>query len=338
VLEGVLVAEHVGVVERVDDVDRSPVTPRGGGEVPRRHVDQQLANVLDDLVAECLARGDQYGGRIRTVLGLGEQVDGHDEGVRVLVSDDEHLGGAGEEVDADLSEELALGLGDEGVAGPRQHVDGLDGLGSDRHGGDGLNAAQHVDLVGTGQAHGGNGGVWHFALDQRGAGGHPLDPGDLGGDDGHVGAREQRVLATGNVDARGLDRHVLLTEEDARQGLDLEVAQGFELALRHDPDLLLDEHDVVDHLLGHTSHDLDQLLLGEQERLRGVVVELRRVLANGFVAADSDVVNDLLHRGSYLGGAPTSRVAAGWDLQELGSDGRAGYRVKGHWGSTFHLP
>ena len=68
-----------------------------------------------------------------------------------LVGDDQGLGRAGEEVDADAAVELALGLGDIGVARPDQHVDGLDRLGAERHGADRLHAAEAVDHVGAGE-------------------------------------------------------------------------------------------------------------------------------------------------------------------------------------------
>ena len=57
------------------------------------------------------------------MLGLGQQVDRDDERVGVLVGDDEDLGGPGEQVDADLAEQLALGLGDVGVARAGDQVD-----------------------------------------------------------------------------------------------------------------------------------------------------------------------------------------------------------------------
>jgi hypothetical protein len=85
------------------------------------------------------------------VLGLAEQVGGAHLGVDRVVGDDQRLGGPGEQVDADPAVELALGLGDEGVAGPHQHVDRRDRAGADRHGGDRLDAAEHVDLVGAGE-------------------------------------------------------------------------------------------------------------------------------------------------------------------------------------------
>ena len=80
-----------------------------------------------------------------------EEVGGADLAVDGLVGDDEGLGRAGEEVDADAAVELALRFGDIGVARPDQHVDGLDRLGAERHGADRLDAAEAVDHVGAGE-------------------------------------------------------------------------------------------------------------------------------------------------------------------------------------------
>ena len=58
------------------------------------------------------------------MLGLGEKVDGDDERIRVLVGDNQDFGGAGEEIDADFAEELAL-----------RYADGLTSLGADARAG-----------------------------------------------------------------------------------------------------------------------------------------------------------------------------------------------------------
>ena len=64
----------------------------------------------------------RIGRRSGPVLGLAEQVGGdRSRGRRQLVGDHQDLGGAGEQIDSDLSEELALGLGDVGVPRSDQH-------------------------------------------------------------------------------------------------------------------------------------------------------------------------------------------------------------------------
>ena len=84
------------------------------------------------------------------MLGLADQVGGDElRGSAQSSAIDQDLGRPGEQVDADLAEELALGLGDVGVARPDEHVDALDRLGPERERGDRLDAAEDADLVGA---------------------------------------------------------------------------------------------------------------------------------------------------------------------------------------------
>ena len=59
------------------------------------------------------------------VLGLADEVGRDDRGVGRVVGDHRDLRGPGEDVDADLAEERALGLGDELVARADEDVGGL---------------------------------------------------------------------------------------------------------------------------------------------------------------------------------------------------------------------
>jgi hypothetical protein len=226
------------------------------------------------------------------VLGLAQQVDGGHERVSGVVGDDEDLGGAGKEVDADLAEELALRLGDIGVARAHDHVNRIDGLGADGERRDGLDAADQVDLVGAGEVHGRNGCVGDDAAG-RGCGcGHALHAGDLRGQDGHVGRGEQRVAPAGDVGTHGVHRDVLLAEEHARFDLGLEVRERGALQLGEPADVALGSPDVVKRLLGHRSHGSRDLLVGEAEGRRGPAVEALGVLADGRVAARADIGDD----------------------------------------------
>ena len=84
------------------------------------------------------------------MLGLAEQVGRDALGVGGVVGDHRDLGRAGEQVDADRAEELALGLGDVRVAGPDEHVDRLGAAQPERHRGERLDAAEAEDAVGAG--------------------------------------------------------------------------------------------------------------------------------------------------------------------------------------------
>ena len=77
------------------------------------------------------------------MLGLAQQVGGAELAVGAdLVGDDQRLGRAGEQVDADAAEQLALGLGDEGVARADQDVDRRDRLRAERPSRHRLDAAE----------------------------------------------------------------------------------------------------------------------------------------------------------------------------------------------------
>ena len=221
--------------------------------------------MVHGLAGHPLAARHQHGRGLGAVLGLGEQVDGDEERVGVLVGDDEDLGRPGEQVDADLAEQLALGLGHVGVAGAGDEVDAVHRLRADGHRGHGLHAAEDPDLVGAGEVHRGHGRGGDLAADRRGAGDDAGHPGDLGGDDGHVRRGGQRVLAARDVGAGGLHGHVPVAEEDPGQRLDLDVGHRGALHLGEVPDLGLHEDDVVDHLLRQGRDDLLHPLGGEPE-------------------------------------------------------------------------
>ena len=76
------------------------------------------------------------------MLGLAEQVGGDELGVGLVVGDHRDLGRAGEQVDPDAPEQLALGLGDVGVAGADDMSTGGSPLEAEGHRGERLHAAE----------------------------------------------------------------------------------------------------------------------------------------------------------------------------------------------------
>ena len=90
------------------------------------------------------------------MLGLRQQVGGDPVRIVAAVGDDQHFRRAGDHVDADRAEHLALGGRDIGVAGADDLGDRRDRLGAIGERGDRLRAADAVDLgdagdVGRGQ-------------------------------------------------------------------------------------------------------------------------------------------------------------------------------------------
>ena len=82
------------------------------------------------------------------MFGLPEEVGGQKGRVGCLVGDDGDLGGSGQEVYAHPPEELTLGFGDIGIAGPDYHVDRLNLLHAEGDRGQGLHPADTQYLVG----------------------------------------------------------------------------------------------------------------------------------------------------------------------------------------------
>ncbi len=119
--------------------------------------------------------------RRAVVLGLREKVGGDPVGVVVGVRDHQHLGGAGDHVDADGPEDLALGARDIGVAGADDLGDRRDRRRAVGEGGHRLRAADAIDLVDARDPRGGEHQGVQRAAHCRHHHGDARDARDLGG-------------------------------------------------------------------------------------------------------------------------------------------------------------
>ena len=152
------------------------------------------------------------------MLGLAEQVGGDVRRVGGLVGEDQDLGGPGLGVDADPALEQPLGGDRPDRARPGHQVDpgaGADAVGEHR---DRLGAADGVDLLDAEQrARGQDRRVRQAAvLLLRGRGQRDrADAGDLGRDDVHEHAGDQRRDAAGHVEADPVDRHLAVGDPGA---------------------------------------------------------------------------------------------------------------------------
>ena len=235
------------------------------------------------------------------MLGLAQQV-GHDHlGIGGVVGDHQYLGRAGQQVDADAAVKLALGLGDIGISGPDQHVDGTDIAGPQRHGADRLDAAEDVDLVGPAQGHGGDGFGVRRAVGRRCARDDAFDAGDPGGDHRHVRRGDHGVTPARYIAADGVDRDVAMAEFDAGDGLDLDVGEGGALDLGELANLGLGEGDVGDGLVRHRGDEAVDLLGAKAKALGRPAVEFHRQRAHRIRTARFDVGEDRLDRLAHLG-------------------------------------
>ncbi len=159
--------------------------------------------------------------------------------------------GPAKQVDADAAEQLPLGFRHIGVAGADDHVDRLDALGAERHGGDRLHAAQHVDVVGAAEMHGGDDGRMRPALERRRAGDDAFHAGDLGGDDRHMRGGDHRIAPARHVAADRVHRDVAVAEHDAGQRFHFQIVHAVALLLREVAHLGLGKFDVFEVALTH---------------------------------------------------------------------------------------
>ena len=239
------------------------------------------------------------------MLHLADEIGRDDHRIGGLVGKDGDFGGAGEDVDADLAEQRALGLGDELVARPDDDVGGLAGEQTEGHRGDRLDAAERHDDVGAGDLH----RVEHMRMDalaaeRRRAGDHGLDACRLGGGDGHVGrgdmgiAAGRHIAAGGVAPARASGRATgRAAVRQEKSGTDCICAFG-KLA-----DVVGGKGDVVLDALRDVGGAPGDLVFGDHD-VAAPLVELQRVVAHGLLAVTLDrcqhFVDDLA-RGAGFG-------------------------------------
>ena len=162
------------------------------------------------------AVGDEHRRGQLVVFGLAEQV-GRDPGrVAAAVGQDQDLRRAGDHINADLAEHLALGRGYIDVAGADDLVDGGHALRAIGQRGHGLRAAGLEDAVDAGDDRRRQDAGVDLAA---GAGRRRHDDlahaRDLGGDDVHQHGGRVGRRAARHIDARALHRRVFLAQHDA---------------------------------------------------------------------------------------------------------------------------
>ena len=130
--------------------------PTGRGNGPARQGQKGGLNSRGDGGGEACIIGDEDALRRLVMLGLGQQIHRDMGGVVIGIGQHHHLGRAGDAVDAHAAKDLALGLGDIGIAGADNTVHRGDALGAPGHGGYCLGAADaehlgHARALGCGQ-------------------------------------------------------------------------------------------------------------------------------------------------------------------------------------------
>ena len=149
------------------------------------------------------------------MLGLAEQVGGDPVGVGAFVGHHENLRWSGDGIDTNRPENLALGLGDIGIAGADNLVDRRKVSSPESEGGDGLGAADRIKFIHT-RLEGGIGNRRGELAARRGRGHHDaVDTGNLGWNRVHqhrarIGGKPAR-----HIDADAVQRRPLPAELDA---------------------------------------------------------------------------------------------------------------------------
>ncbi len=240
------------------------------------------------------------------MLGLTEQVRGDGLGVGRPVREHGDLGGAREQVDGDRAEQLALGLGDIGVARADDHVDGWPAQQAERHGGQRLHASQDVEVVDPGQVRGVGDGVVGAAVRLRGrASHHRRDARHLGDAHGHERAGREREAPGRQIRADRTDRNVALPDQQPGGDLLLEVRQMRALERGETPGALGTEFDRLPQVLRQPVAAAGHLRRTEFDRAVGLAVQGARVAADRVHAMALDVrqhpADGLDHLGVALG-------------------------------------
>ncbi|MCY1526775.1 hypothetical protein D9M68_618150 [compost metagenome] len=228
VFRGDAVGNLAGLLLVGDQDQRAAVLQRGADDLGALHGRQQLVDARRDPVEEGRVRADQDRLGVLVVLGLGEQVHGDPVRIGAAVADHEDFRGAGDHVDADLAEHMALGGGDVDVARTDDLVDLRHALGAVGQRGHGLGAADGEDAVDTGDAGGGEDDLVDLATRGRHHHDHFGDAGDLGRNRVHQHRGRVGRLAARHVQAGAIQRGDLLAEHGA---VGLGVAPGILLLL-----------------------------------------------------------------------------------------------------------
>jgi hypothetical protein len=246
------------------------------------------------------------------VLGLHDDVDRGVLDGRRVVRDDDDLGGAGEgRGDADDAGHLALGDRHVDVAGAADDVDGPDRSRAVGHGGDGLGAADGVDLVDAGEGgggqhggrHGAGGAVGWDAQDDLAHAGH------LGGHGRHEDGGRVGAAAAGHVDAGPVDGHRPAAHDEAAA---LVAVLGAQLGAVEVLDGVARRGEGGDEARVRGGQGGVEVCGRDPQGVELDAVEAGRVLAHGLVAPGPHVVEDGPDHGDRLvtaGSGPGQVVA-----------------------------
>ena len=118
---------------------------------PRNFGSGQCGNLKLKLLAHLFCKvavvGNENGGGVFVVLGLGQHIGRHKFGVAAAVGHNENFAGACNHVNRHPAENLLFRLGNEGVSRADDFVDLFDRFGAVGKSGDGLRPADFIDFI-----------------------------------------------------------------------------------------------------------------------------------------------------------------------------------------------
>ena len=223
------------------------------------------------------------------MLGLADEIFGHNLRIGAVVGNHGDFGGAGEHVDADAAIEHALGLGDEAVARTDQNAGRLAGEQAEGHRRDALHPAKGKDGVGTALVHRiKDGRVRPGITARRGTGDDMLDTGHPRRGDRHDGRGHMRIAPARNIAACRFDRDQLLARPETRRQLGLEFGDRLFLRFGKGGHPVIGKTDIVLQLLGNlVTGGRDGI--GRHDDIAVISVELAAIGDGGVLAAGLDL-------------------------------------------------
>ena len=146
-LRRVVVAQADCFLGIVGDIDDSLIAPGEAGDFASRQNRELLFQLIHRLPRKVLAQADEADAAVGVVLGLPQQIAGHQRGIGVIVGDHQNLGRPRQQIDTAAPEELALGFGHEAVARAAQHVHRLQSIQPEGHQRQRRNPAQNINRI-----------------------------------------------------------------------------------------------------------------------------------------------------------------------------------------------
>ena len=200
------VAERGSLGQVAGEDDRAVIAPAGPGDGGAGQGGQDAVHGGDHGLRQGRVGGHQDRLRVGVVFGLRQQVQRQPVGMLGAVGDHQHLGGAGDAVDAYPAEDLPFRRRDIGVARPGDLVDRAHGFGAIGHRRDRLRAADAPDFIDAGDA----AGEQHQRVDLAARGRHadrqPRHPGHPRRDRVHQDRGRIAGLAARHIQPRRRDR------------------------------------------------------------------------------------------------------------------------------------